>query len=177
MQAEFYPSLKEEQLRYETHNNDVEDLGYQEFVKPITSAVLQNFSAHHFGLDFGCGTGPVITSVLKKAAYFVTTYDPIFDNNKEALKTTYDYIVCCEVMEHFHNPLQEFQRLKKLLKPNGKLFCMTELYHENIDFSKWYYKNDPTHVFFYTEKTIEWIQKMIRFSSFEIQRRLIVFSD
>ncbi len=52
---------------------------------------------------------------------------------------------------------------------------MTHLYDENIDFEKWYYKNDPTHVFIYQEKTIEYIAKEFGFSSFCIENRLITF--
>lgn len=35
---------------------------------------------------------------------------------------------------------------------------MTDLYKSDIDFPKWYYKNDPTHVFFYSDEAFKWIQ-------------------
>lgn len=171
-----YPSLQEEKKRYEQHNNDVNDLNYQQFVKPIVNEVLKNHQPNEKGLDFGSGTGPVITKLLKDKDYYIQTYDPIFDNNKAVLQQQYHFIVCCEVMEHFHDPKKEFTLLKSLLLPGGKLYCMTDLYSVNIDFDKWYYKNDPTHVFFYSKKSLEYIKRKWGFSKLKIASRLITFS-
>ena len=168
-----FPSNNEELERYLEHNNDIEDLGYQKFVQPIVVSVLENFNKNHNGLDFGCGPGPVISKLLKDKNYNITPYDPFFANNQRALTKKYDYIVCCEVIEHFHNPLKEFKLLKSLLKPNGKLFCMTDLYAEDINFKKWYYKNDQTHVIFYHKNTFNYIQKKVGFSKITVANRLI----
>lgn len=163
--------------RYESHNNDVNDPRYQKFVSPITLAVQADFSSHNsVGLDFGAGTGPVITKVLNINGYSLKLYDPFFHPDKSVLKEKYDYIVCCEVIEHFHQPLKEFKLLKNLLKPKGKLYCMTDIYRNQSNFGDWYYKNDPTHVIFYTEKSLHWIQKEIGFNQLSIEKRLIVFS-
>jgi len=80
------------------------------------------------------------------------------------------------VIEHFHHPFNEFQLLKGLLNPNGKLYCMTDIFSETKDFATWYYKNDPTHVIFYTEKTLQWIQKNIGFKRVTIENRLVQFT-
>lgn len=174
---ETFPDDKAEIERYTTHNNDVNDPRYQAFVSPITTAVQSDFSFENtLGLDFGAGTGPVITKVLNNNGYHLNLYDPFFHPDISVLNEKYDFIVCCEVIEHFHQPLKEFQLLKSLLKPNGKLYCMTDIYSQVIDFSKWYYKNDPTHVIFYTEKSLQWIQKEMGFNKLAIDRRLIVFS-
>jgi len=167
---------KEEKNRYLNHNNDVDDTGYQSFVSPIVDAVDQDFPVTAEGLDFGAGTGPVITEMLSEKGYSLTLYDTFFHSNKKALQQSYDFIVCCEVMEHFHHPDEEFILLKKLLKPEGKLYCMTELFSSEINFKEWYYKNDKTHVVFYSEKTIKWIQQTFNFSEVKMDGRLIVFS-
>lgn len=164
-----------ERLRYEEHNNDVENIGYQKFVSPITSNILKDFNKNSKGLDFGAGTGPVIAKILKDNEFNVKLYDPFFHNNPNLLKFKYDYIACCEVMEHFHKPKKEFKLLKKLLKENARLYCMTDLYDESIDFHKWYYKNDSTHVFIYHKNTIKWIKDNIGFSNIKIDKRLIIF--
>jgi 2-polyprenyl-3-methyl-5-hydroxy-6-metoxy-1,4-benzoquinol methylase len=177
MNPAFYFSLEKERKRYQDHNNDIYDSGYQNFVSPIVNGVLLNFNTEDKGLDFGCGTGPVITKLLRDKNYNIATYDPFFDNNLNALKNAYNFIVCCEVMEHFHNPLKEFHLLKSILKPSGKLYCMTHLYNENINFENWYYKNDETHVIFYQQETIQWIASTIGFSNFKIDNRLIVFEN
>ncbi len=170
------PDSETEKQRYQKHNNDIENQGYQKFVSPITSAILQNFTPKDVGLDFGAGTGPVIAKILVDHNYSIKLYDPFFHNFPELLKKHYNYIACCEVIEHFHYPKKEFQLLKKLLKPKGKLYCMTSIYNESIDFHKWFYKNDITHVFIYHEKTIQWIQKEIGFSDVVIQDNLLEFS-
>jgi len=172
-----FPSNNEEKTRYLTHNNDVNDVGYQKFVEPIVKAILANFDSTKIGLDFGCGTGPVITKLLEEQSFNMAIFDPIFENDIAVLNTKYDFIVCCEVIEHFHHPLKEFQLLKSLLKPKGKLYCMTDLFSEEINFEKWYYKNDLTHVIFYQKNTFKWIKESVVFSKVTVNNRLITFEN
>jgi len=169
------PNKEAEIKRYNEHKNDVNDKNYQQFVSPITSAVMSDFSQEDYGLDFGAGTGPVISKVLKDNKFNIVLYDPFFHNTPSLLKTKYDYIACCEVIEHFYNPPKEFNLLKNLLLENGKLYCMTYLYDESIDFHNWNYKNDLTHVFIYHANTIHWIKKYFGFSKVLIEGRLITF--
>jgi SAM-dependent methyltransferase len=168
-------SLENEKARYKEHNNDVEDIRYQNFVSPITNSILQNHLPTDKGLDFGSGTGPVISKVLIDKKYNILQYDPFFCNKPSLLEQEYDYIACCEVIEHFADPKKEFSLLYKLLRNKGKLYCMTYIYRDNIDFSSWFYKHDPTHVFFYKEKTINWIKNYFDLHNVEIHNRLIVF--
>ncbi len=129
------------------------------------------------GLDFGAGSGPVITKVLQDNFYNILSYDPYFHNYPELLEKRYDYIACCEVVEHFYNPNKEFYLFKKLLKKDAKLYLMTELYDEKIEFESWYYKNDPTHIFFYSRATFEWIQKKFDFLDVTFNHRLITITN
>ncbi len=163
-----------EKERYEVHNNDVEDKGYQAFVLPIVTGVLKDYTKDHIGLDFGSGPGPVVTKLLTEKDYNIKMYDPFFANNPERLNRQYDYIVCCEVMEHFYNPAEEFKLLKSLLKPEGTLYLKTNLYYKDINFDAWYYKNDATHVFFYQKETLEWIQKHYEFADLKINKDMII---
>lgn len=176
LENRFMPTSTEEKERYLEHNNDVNDKRYQQFVSPITQAVQRDFTPAHSGLDFGAGTGPVIAKVLRDNHFKVETYDPFFHNNPALLQQKYDYIACCEVMEHFHRPDTEFKLLRSLLKPDGKLFCMTKIYQNNTDFKRWYYKDDPTHVFFYSEKSLHYIKATFGFTDLEISGDLIIFS-
>ncbi len=165
-------SPEAEKRRYEEHNNDIHDPRYQEFVGPIVMKVQERFTREHRGLDYGAGTGPVAAKLLRDKGYSIELYDPFFWKNPEALSAQYDFIVCCEVIEHFHFPAKEFKRLRSLLKTGGALFCQTELYSEKTDFEKWHYKNDPTHVFFYQENTLNWIKTGFGFSALEIDGRI-----
>ena len=175
MDPKYYISLDNEKKRYELHKSDISDLGYQKFVKPITDYVFKNINEDSVGLDFGAGHGPVISELLKEKGFKIKIYDPFFHKDKSVLDTKYDYIISCEVIEHFHNPDKEFNLLRKLLKANGKLILMTDPYNDEVDFSKWYYKNDETHVFFYTEKTFEYIKEHYDFKNIIINKRLIIF--
>lgn len=169
-------SPEKERERYLQHNNDVDDPRYQKFVMPVVNRVKERFGPEHSGLDFGSGTGPVITKLLRDGGYSIGTYDPFFCNEPELLNLQYDYIISCEVVEHFADPASEFKMLKSLLEPGGSLICMTAIYSESIDFAKWFYKHDPTHIFFYHKDSLEWIRKTFGFSSLTIEDRLIEFT-
>ena len=79
------------------------------------------------------------------------------------------------MIEHFYTPIKEFALLKNLLLKGGILYCMTDIYNQDIDFSSWYYKNDPTHVFIYQKNTINWIKNEFDFCDVKIIGRLITF--
>ncbi|WP_428224720.1 class I SAM-dependent methyltransferase [Flavobacterium sp.] len=175
LHPEQYMTAQDEEKHYRFHNNDVTDAGYLHFVSPITQGILHDFSPSHSGLDFGAGTGSAVSKVLNDNGYAIVSYDPFFHPFPEALTKAYDYIACCEVIEHFHHPAKEFELLYQLLQPQGKLYCMTHLYSPEIDFEKWYYKNDTTHVFMYQKETMEWIKETYGFSEVTIENRLIVF--
>lgn len=169
-----YPNAEDEKQRYLAHVNDVNDIRFQNFTAPITNYIINHYSTSHLGLDFGCGTGPVITKVLRDLNYNVRKYDPYFAYYPGNLKYSYDFIAACEVVEHFYNPHKEFQSLFNLLKPQGSLVMMTLLYQDNFDFDTWYYRKDPTHVFIYRKETFEYICNQYGFRDLKIVDRLIV---
>jgi hypothetical protein len=165
-----------EKERYLLHQNDVEDQGYQAFVSPLVTAVCQSYSPKAIGLDFGAGTAPVAAKLLGDKNYRLKLWDPFFHSDTSVLKTTYDFIICCEVMEHFYDPLKEFRLMKSLLHAGSKIFCMTDLLPQMTSFKDWYYKNDKTHVLFYSEENLKWIKETVGFSEMTTEDRLIVFS-
>ncbi|WP_434638103.1 class I SAM-dependent methyltransferase [Sulfurimonas sp. NW7] len=171
------PDAQSEKERYELHDDNTEDAGYRKFVSPITANIEKDFSKKAKGLDFGAGTSQIITKVMQEKGYDISPYDPYFHPNKALLENKYDYIASCEVIEHFYRPAKEFTLLKSMLKEKAKLYLMTDMYDERVEFSSWYYKNDPTHVFFYTKKTFEWIEKKFGFSNLFIEKRLIILSN
>lgn len=166
-----YPNREMERSFYLTHHNDVHDPRYQEFTAPISEYVRKHFSPKSRGLDFGSGTGPVISKVLKDHHYQIQQYDPYFADKPEVLTEKYDYIVSCEVIEHFYKPQKEFALLRKMLNPQGQLICMTSLYHPGINFSSWRYRKDPTHVIIYQQATVEYIAAAFDFKSVEVSKK------
>lgn len=171
-----YLVYDDEKQRYDKHSDNVEDEGYQKFVSPIVDAVLEKYSLNDKGLDYGCGKTAIIETLLQRKQYNIVGYDPIYFPNQEALTATYNYITCCEVVEHFYHPKVEFYKLSQLLQPKGKLYLKTNLYKNTIDFKGWWYKNDPTHVVFYTAKSMEYIKHTFGFNTVEIHNNYIEFS-
>jgi SAM-dependent methyltransferase len=165
-----------EKSRYLAHQNDVGDLQFQKFVSPIVDAVTSNFLPQDTGLDFGAGTGPVIYKLLYDKGYHnIELYDPFFHPSTSVLQSTYDFIICCEVIEHFYEPSKEFELLYSLLRPNGNLFCMTGLIPKDIELKDWWYLRDTTHVVFYSEENLQWIKENFGFNKLKIDGSLVAF--
>ncbi len=175
MERKSFLSPEGEKKRYQEHNNDPDEPGYRRFVSGIVDAIKKRFSPFHRGLDFGSGAESPIAAMLSEEKYNIVQYDPFFRNRPELLKDKYDYIACCEVIEHFRNPGHEFTLLRNILKKGGMLFCKTEIYSDEVNFDRWYYKNDPSHVFFYSPEALENISIMFGFDKAEIKDRLIMY--
>ena len=173
----YLPDKVSEKQRYELHDDDSSNSGYRKFVNPITSSIMQDFSSNDKGLDFGAGTSVIISVILGEHDYNIANYDPYFHQFPELLESKYDYISSCEVIEHFYNPYKEFTLLKSMLQEGSKLYLMTEVYNEGIDFTSWYYKNDQTHVFFYSAKTFQWIKNEFGFKAMHMSKKLIIFEN
>ncbi len=169
LDPKYHLTPEQEKQRYLSHNNDVTDKRYQKFVSPLVDEVKAHCVQGSCGLDFGSGSGPVLAMLLKENGYQVEMYDPYFCPNPSVLEKYYDFIVSCEVIEHFYSPHVEFTKLKKLLKNGGVLGVMTSIYSEEIDFENWYYRRDPSHVVFYSKKTLQWIAKSFGFQSVNIK--------
>ena len=171
----FYLSTNDERARYLLHRNDPNDLGYRTFLAPIVNAVAAVHHPMERGLDYGSGLVPAVTNLLREKGFEnVTPYDPFFFPNAVALEGLYDFIACSETAEHFHQPVLEFKRMRNLLKPGGTLALLTLLFNDTIDFGAWHYKNDPTHVFFYSPEAFDWIRRNVGFAGLRIQDRLII---
>ncbi|MDY6827017.1 MAG: class I SAM-dependent methyltransferase [Bacillota bacterium] len=170
-----HPSLVEEKLRYDKHINDINDPGYRNFVRSLVEEVVKDFTVGKEGLDFGAGPGPVVAAMLGEKGYRLALYDVFYHPDELVLNKSYDFIICSEVIEHFRSPADEFRKLRRLLRPGGRLYCMTEIYTEEIDFKNWPYKNDSTHLFFYHPLAFQWIEKKIGFNSLVFKGRLIIY--
>lgn len=174
--VEQHLSNSDEIERYLLHRDPEFDDGYYQFILPIIEEVKSSVVQGAIGLDFGCGQHQVLLKNLNREGFKMQGYDPLFLTDKKVLKRCYDFIVACEVIEHFYHPFQEFQGLKNILEPTGKLICKTDVYDAKVDFENWYYKNDPTHVFIYTVATFEWIREHLDFKDVKIDGRVITFT-
>ena len=154
-----YVDLKTEKKHYLKHNNFINDVGYRKFLSKLTIPLKKYISQSDIGLDYGCGYGPALVEMLKEEGYKIECYDPFFFPNKEIFFRKYQYITCSEVVEHFFNPYEEFNKIDNILDNNGWFGVMTSFITEDHLFKDWYYRRDPTHVVFYKEQTFEVIAK------------------
>lgn len=152
----FFLSRQAERAEYDLHRNDVDDPGYRAFLARLAEPLLARLPPASRGLDFGCGPGPALAHMLREAGHEVALYDSFYVPATDVLDSRYDFICATEVVEHLHAPGRELARLWSLLVPGGWLAIMTKLVRDRAAFSGWHYKNDPTHVCFFSEQTWQW---------------------
>ena len=155
-------SKKEEEKRYKTHKNGIQYPGYVKFLKQAIDPSLPFLEKEMKGLDFGCGPEPTLNLLMQQEGFHCDAYDPIFYPDLSQEK--YDYIIATECFEHFYLPARDMQKINSLLKKDGILTIMTELWTNRSQFSKWYYAKDPTHVSFYNERTLNYIAEKYNYT-------------
>ncbi len=168
-------SKKEEFKYYQTHENISSDPAYQRFAAQLALPILDKLILNSSGLDFGCGPDSALSAILRQHGHNMTVYDPFFFPDKNSLKKTYDFIVCSEAAEHFHQPAKEFKKFNRLLNENGWIGIMTNFQTENARFKNWHYRRDPTHVVFYRKETFEVIGKQFRWTAYFPSRNVVIF--
>lgn len=151
---ESLPSRELEQAQYDLHENDPGDQHYRRFVAHLVEPLMDRLRSGAEGLDYGCGNGPAGAAMLSEASFMMSYYDPFFAPDETVLDRKYDFVFCCEVVEHFHQPSREFDRLDRLLRPDGILAVMTSMEYSDVDFASWHYRRDPAHVAFYKPDTM-----------------------
>jgi SAM-dependent methyltransferase len=150
-------SPSQEKAIYDLHQNAIDDPGYIEFLSRLAKPLLERLPNNSEGLDYGCGPGPALANLLKAQGHRISVYDPFYADFPEHLQQAYDFIICTEVVEHFRAPKREFDTLFELLKPGGWLGIMTKLVIDAEAFAKWHYKNDQTHIAFFSRPTFHWL--------------------
>lgn len=174
--TEFHVSRQDEKARYEEHNNDADDIRYREFLERIAVPIRERFPKGSHGLDFGCGPTPLLADILSEDGFEMEIYDSFYETDKTVLSNKFDFIVSTEVVEHLSKPLEVFNRLFSILKPDGILAVMTQLFDDSIDFSDWHYKNDRTHICFYSIETFDWLAKELGVKYSQVEKDIFIFT-
>ena len=113
--------------------------------------------------DYGCGRGSLLVHLLKEYRCAgklpqqtqIRGWDPFFKNDTPFFSLGADLVLCLEVAEHFENPEKDFAGLAGACKKGGIIVIRTLFAPQSrFEFEKWWYKEDVTHVSFYTEKAM-----------------------
>lgn len=155
-------SSKDEKAEYDKHNNTQGDAGYQRFLGRTWFPLLERLKLRaDFKslrcLDFGCGEGAVLSAMAKQDRVKIANYDLYYHPNDSLLFKDYDVIIMTEVIEHVADARGLLNQVDNMLLPKGIVAIMTKRVIDQQAFSRWHYKNDKTHINFYSNKTFEWL--------------------
>lgn len=146
-----------EKAIYDTHQNQLDDPGYRQFLSRSLNQVIEHIAPPAQGLDFGCGPGPALIKMAVELGYQMQAYDKFYADHPEVLNQTYDFITCTEVVEHLVDPLPILDQLWSITRPGGLLVIQTKRVLDDERFCNWHYRNDPTHISFFSETSFRWL--------------------
>lgn len=153
---------EQEKAIYDQHENDPGDQGYRRFLSRIAEPLDERLGSNQQGLDFGCGPGPALAQMMRERGHNVDLYDLYYYPQPAVLQKQYDFVMATEVIEHLYQPDEVWQQWLSLLKPGAYLGLMTKLVRDVEAFSTWHYKNDQTHVLFFSRATFEYLAERDR---------------
>lgn len=168
-------SPEKEKAIYDLHENSTTDPGYRNFLKRFLKPVAKKLPPQSQGLDFGSGPGPLLAIMFEELGHNMVNYDCFYAPDIKLLKQQYDFITATEVIEHLHHPQQELQRLWHCLKGAGILGIMTKRVLNQQAFSHWHYKNDPTHVCFFSVETFQWLASLWQAKLIIAEKDVVIF--
>lgn len=151
-----------EKQRYDQHQNEGSQ-GYQAFLEPLVKYIDDHYKKEGVArdslttLDFGCGPTAFLSQLLSHKGYRTSQYDLYYFPDLEQLRRTYHFVTSTEVWEHLFNPKQEIEKILRMVKPGGLIGVMTSTHRGESAFHDWHYRRDPSHVVFYSEKTMNFI--------------------
>ncbi|MDX9691903.1 MAG: class I SAM-dependent methyltransferase [Acholeplasmataceae bacterium] len=173
-----YINETDERDVYLQHENTLDNTGYVNYLTNFIEQAVIPFIQKGDALDYGSGPNPVLAYLMKNHFQFdVDIYDYFFSPLKVFENKTYELITSTEVVEHLRNPREVFELFSKHLKPKGILSIMTLFYPIDKEiFYQWHYIRDPSHVSFYSIKTMEYIASQFGFKLlFHNNYRVAVF--
>jgi hypothetical protein len=154
--SRFHLGLAAEKAEYDLHRNDPADSGYRRFLSRLAEPLCARLDSPGHGLDFGSGPGPTLSLMLAEAGHAVEIYDPFYAPDTAVLDRDYDFITATEVVEHLSQPREVLERLWARLRPGAYLGVMTKMVLSREAFATWHYKNDPTHICFFSRTSWSW---------------------
>jgi hypothetical protein len=165
----------EQKLRYDLHQNHIDNPGYVEFFEQLMKPLQPYLEAGRSALDWGSGPGeePVLALLLRRENLQVDLYDPIYQ--PQFKQSLYDVITSTEALEHFQNPGDSLNDILSHLKSGGVFAGLTQFHQGPEKLRNWWYVKDPTHVVFYSETTFRWIAQKWNLEILELKSPVFIF--
>lgn len=172
---EAFLSAQEEKSLYDLHQNSPDDMAYRKFLSRMFIPMVERLPRESHGLDFGCGPGPTLSIMFEEQGYPMAIYDQFYAVDESVLAIEYDFVTATEVVEHFQTPKRSLNQMWQCVKPGGYLGIMTKLVINQEAFVKWHYKNDVTHICFYSKETFNWLSREWQTESAFLEKDIIIF--
>ena len=136
--AECFLDSEAQRTRYLLHRNTLDSAGYEAFLR--------------------CGPEPALIELMRRSIFpgaDIRGWDPFFFPECVPFDGGADLVACLEVAEHFEDVDSSFAGLCRLCRPGGIAAVGTmEVPADDGAFLSWWYKEDCTHVSFYSRKAI-----------------------
>lgn len=166
--------ISAERQRYGRAQKMTKQKQLSQFVMPLLTQLGELTGTSLQGLNFGRVLDNDSLAKINAAGHRLNQYDPFFAASSPVLQQEYDFVCSYRVFEHFKQPQQEWDLLSRLVKPQGWLAVGTPLLTDLSHFSKWHYKNNPTHVSFYQHKTFEYLANKGGFKLLLAEKELVL---
>jgi len=143
----------EERERYLLHDNGPGNEGYAAYLTGFIESAISPFApAGSRILDYGSGPYPLLSRILSERGFETCAWDPLFSPVPPDPRRRFDLVVAHEVLEHCSRPLDALNDMAARLSPGGSLSVST-LFRpaEPEAFLAWWYRQDSTHVSFFSE--------------------------
>ena len=91
-------------------------------------------------------------------------------HNNAWLDKKFDAVTAIEVFEHLEDPAKELEIVSSCLNKGSFLIIRTMLHNSNWNnFQEWWYREDQTHISFYSEITINYICRTWKYELLQIK--------
>jgi hypothetical protein len=172
----FFLTSDREKALYDLHENHLQDEGYERFLNRLYKPLSNRLTIPAKGLEFGCGPTPMLAKMFTDNGFEMSLFDLFYFPDAEALTQDYDFISATEVVEHLQDPAFELNRLWSLLNPGGFFGIMTKRVLGLEAFKSWHYKNDPTHIIFFSEHTFLYLAKEWQAELEFVEKDVVIFT-
>jgi len=156
----YWLTLDEERARYAHHDNALSNEGYAKFLGQVADVVAGLGADRARVLDFGSGQNAVLADILRRRGFDCAAYDPLYGKGQEALRSRYDIVILCEVIEHLRDLRGEMRSIEACLGKGGRVVVRTQCYPSVAEVSSWWYARDLTHLNFFAGRALEFAAEL-----------------